>query len=238
MTALAAMLVSTGVSRAAAETAAAPLRHLTFDLALEITYVSQQGGLRDVADPMGGGTVETQRGETHQAMIVCDIIASNPNGDLLVDVSESGVDRSAPVSRLVLHLDGTYEMLVNQKPMTEEESALVPFLARGYIGPQLHPLNDSWEVDGKLDKFTSKTKFHVTAVKTETEAIAFDEEYAYSGAEGFTGVGHGDVDYDPGKLVPERVGLFLTMRLQQMGHDTTVRYRTTYTLKEDSFAKH
>jgi len=237
MAALAALLVSAGASRAA-EAVTAPLRHLAFDLALEITYVNQQGGLRDVADPTGGGTVETQRGETHQSTIVCDIVAANPDGDLLVDVSETGVERSAPVSRLVLHLDGTYEMLVNQRPLTEEEAALVPFLARGYIGPQSHPLNDSWEVDGKLDKFTSKTKFHVTAVKTETEAIAFDEEYAFSGAEGFTGVGHGDVDYDPGKLVPERVGLFLTMRLQQMGHDTTVRYRANYTLKEDSFAKH
>ena len=235
---LAAMLVLSA-SSAHAETAAPPLRHLAFDLALEITYISQAGGLRDVADPMGGGTVETKRGETHQSSIVCDIVAANPDGDLLVDVSETGQDRVAPLTRIVLHLDGSFGYLANQKPLDEEEVALLPFLARGYIGPASHPVNDTWEVGSSSDKFKTKTTFRVTAMKPpDSEAVTFDEEYSSSGAEGFTGAAHGDVNYDPGRLVPQHLDLMITTRLRQLGTATTVRYRAAYSLKEDSFAKH
>jgi hypothetical protein len=235
---LVAMLLASSTAGVRAETPAPPLRHLTFDLALEVSYSSQQGGLRDIAAPTGGGTVETQRGETHQIVIVCDIVASNPDGDLLIDVSEAGLERSVPPSRIVLHLDGTFGYMPNQKPLAEEESALLPFLARGYIGPAPHPVNDTWEVGSSADKFKAKTTFRVTAVKAQTEDIAFDEEYSFSGAEGYTGAGHGAVSYDPGKLVPEHIELFLTTRMTQMGQATTVRYRANYSLKEDSFSKH
>ena len=131
---------------------AKPLRHLAFDVGLEVTYISAQGGLRDVADPMGGGTVETQRGDTFHSRILCDVVDVNQQtGDLMLSVAESG-DRTAPATRLILRLDGSLGFLANQPPLTDEESALVPLLARGYIGSTMHPVNDNWVVTGDADK--------------------------------------------------------------------------------------
>jgi hypothetical protein len=232
---LAAAAIAQPVSTA---TQAPPLRHLTFSIGLEITYTSETKGIREISDAEGGGTVSTKRGTTATGTIVCNVIAADKSGDLLLDVSEDSATRQAPVSRIVLHLDGSFNYVPNQRPLTEEEVALVPLLARGYIGPDLHPLGDSWDVKIAADTYSSSATFHVGSVRPPNdESVSFDQQFRNTGASGFVGTAHGQMSYDPTKLVPRKLDITTTSRYQQLGSDMNVRYQMSYSLKEDSFGR-
>jgi hypothetical protein len=215
-----------------------PLRHLTFSLSVGTTYSSELRGVKDIANNEGATGMTTQNHDRADGTVVFDIIAARDEGDLLVDVSETLRGQSTPVSRIVLHADGQFNYLPNQKSLAPEAGLLVPFLARTFIGPPPHTAGETWTVNDTLDNFKATTIFKVTAVRAPADiSVEYEESYTVSGAQSSNGLIRGRANYDPTKVVP-RDGSFDTRSRSQ--HGDQYRVVTTFlefTLKEDSFTK-
>jgi len=244
-----ALMIATLPALAAAQAAPASsappqlksLRHLVFSVSVATHQSTEYSGGKPIDDRSTGATAQTEVIDKKADVdLVCDVVAATGDNGLVVDITENGPERHVALTRVGIHADGELTYLAPGQPLNEEESLLLRFLARGFIGPDVHAVGDSWSVENTGDRFKSTTKFSVTAVRApDDEDLNIDEAFQSSGAHGYTGVRHGRLSYDPTKLIPHQAVIQSTTRAQQsMQQYTTVVVSMTFTLKEDSFSKH
>jgi len=238
--ALAALLASPAAAQTPTPASGAekPVRHLAFSLTVATNYSSELRGIKDIADPVGASGSTTQSRDRADGTIVCDILAARNEGDLLIDVWETMRGQKTPVSRIVLHADGQFNYLPDQKALASEAALLVPFLARTYIGPPPHTAGETWTVNDNLDNFKATTIFKVSAVRAPADiSVEFEESFTVAGTQASSGVIRGRANYDPTKVVPREGSFDTRSRSQQGDQYRVVSTVLDFTLKEDSFAK-
>jgi hypothetical protein len=216
------------------------LRHLVFSVNVATHQSTEYSGGKAIDDPYGGTAQSEVIDKKADADLVCDVVAATGDNGLVVDITETGADRHVALTRVGIHADGELTYLAPGQSLNEEEAMLLKFLARNFIGPDVHAVGDSWSVQNAGDTFKSTTKFSVSAVRApDDEDLNLDESFQSTGARGYTGVRHGRVSYDPTKLVPLKAAIQSTTRAQQsMQQYTTVVISMNFSLKEDSFSKH
>jgi len=215
-----------------------PLRHLAFSLSVGTTYSSELRGVKDITDNVGATAATQQNHDQADGRLVCDIVAARDDGDLLVEVTETLRGQSTALSRIVLHADGQFNYLPNQKPLAPEAALLVPFLARTFIGPPPHTAGETWTVNDTLENFKATTIFRITAVRAPADiSVEYEESFTVVGAQASSGNIRGRANYDPTKVVPRDGNFDTRSRSQQGDQYRVVSTNLAFALKEDSFAK-
>jgi hypothetical protein len=222
---------------AAATVSGKPLRHLVFSVAVDLNTQTDTRTI-DVAANRGGNTEHYIASGSSHGTIVCDIVGV-ASGDLLVDVSEDAGERSAAKVRVAVQGNGAgLVFLPNQGTLTEEETEIVALLSPGLMGGE-RAVGDSWTFKQTAPNYTTVKTLRLGAIKDANQiSLALEENYTRTGADGLTGTTLGTFDYDPSRLVPLDAKLDKTTRQEDNTGYKTRKVGMTFTLTEDSLAKH
>ena len=258
-----AIVVSAGlfaapVAAGAAGTSASghPLRTLTFDVDVHVLALRETPGEgirgtrpatpvkgRMVNGRPGGATGSGDRTQgaavTAKGSIGIEVVAAtDSDAGLVVDVSESAVERTRPKVRIVLGPDGAvFYDPKNAENLTEEEITLVRWLARGFYGDHPTEPGTSWTVDQSANGHVDVERYRVVARDANQITLEYGLEEKVGGATGYAGTRGGSLVYDTVMIVPLKA-MFQTEARRQVGSTyETTRTSVTLTLKSDSFAK-
>jgi hypothetical protein len=232
-----------------------PVRTLSFDvdvhvLALRETPGEGIHGTRPAAPVKGrmaggrpgGATGSGDRTQgaavTAKGSIGIDVIAATDDAGLVVDVSESAIERTRPKVRIVLGPDGAvFYDPKNAENLTEEEITLVRWLARGFYGDHPTEPGTTWTVDQSANGHVDVERYRVVARDREQVTLDYALEEKVGGTTGYMGTRGGSLVYDTAMIVPLKA-TFQTEARRQVGvtYETT-RTSVTLTLTADSFAK-
>jgi len=244
------------VARAASTAGAAhPLRILSFDVDVHVLALLETPGEgirgtrpatpvkgRMVNGRTGGATGSGDRTQgaavTAKGSIGVDVVAATDDAGLVVDVSESALERTRPKVRIVIGPDGAvFYDPKNAENLTEEEITLVRWLARGFYGDHPTDPGTSWTVDQSANGHVDVERYRVVARDAHQITLEYGLEEKVGGASGYAGTRGGSLVYDTTMIVPVKAS-FQTEARRQVGtaYETT-RTSVTLTLKSDSFAK-
>ncbi len=229
-------LFTAGIA-AAAGTSPAPkvLRHLTFDIGLDVesrtdTKVS---GIEGPAS----GTASSTGTSLGKGTISVDVIGVTSDGGLVVDVSENTDTRKAAAARVAIV--GNSLSYAPSSNVTEEESDVLRFLSRTFVKEGELSDGTTWSDSSQAPGTTERTTYKVTAVHADAKTIdvAVDETTSVTGPHGFEGTTRGTLTYDTDVLVPLTLSLATRRRFSEVGQSVTVDMKLTSTLTSDSFHK-
>jgi hypothetical protein len=156
---------------------------------------------------------------------------------LLVDVAETATDRTRPKVRMAVATDGTvlYDTR-NSEDVTEEELALVRWMARGFYGDHPTDPGTSWTVDQSSAGRTDLE--HYTVVERNAHRVTLDYtlDEKVEGVGGYQATRAGSLVYDTSLVVPVKATFQTEARRQVQGSYGTTRTTVALTLTSDSFA--
>ena len=245
----AAVLAAPVAARAASEPdAARPLRTLTFDVVVHVAAVREAPG----EGPNGGrpaprgqivgarpnGTIPSTGALAAKGSIGIDVVALTDDARLVIDIAETAVKRTRPKVRIEVASDGVvFYDPKNAENLTEEELALVRWLARGFYGDHPTEPGTAWSVDQSANGFFDVEHYRVVARDAHQVTLEYAQEQKASGAAPFFGTRGGSLVYDTALVVPIRVTFQGESRRQIGAAQETLRTSVTLTLVTDSFAK-
>jgi len=220
------------------------LRHLVFDLSLEMRDAYEVGALP--ARSLVRGSLLEQRGvapkktqedaRAFRGRIVCDVVAATADGGLVVDIGEETEGRQAAIVRVAIESNGRLHY-PPQKTVFEEEIELLRLLARGIVGPQPHAVGSNWSIDDALQNYESKTTFRVSGSNGSSQVDLDAERKSRStGGANATGSMAGKIAYDQRTLVPRGAKLLLVTNRQTLDGPHVIRMTIELALLADSFA--
>ena len=136
---------------------------------------------------------------------------------MVVDVSETAVERTRPKVRIVLGPDGAvFYDPKNAENLTEEEITLVRWLARGFYGDHPTEPGTSWTVDQSANGHVDVERYRVVARDAHQIALEYGLEEKVAGATGYEGTRGGSLVYDTALIVPLKA-TFQTEARRQVG---------------------
>ena len=241
---------------AGATAPARPLRTLSFDVDVHVSArrdtpgeglhgavpgVAVKGRMVSgrPASAAGNGERTEAAAVTAKGSIGVEVIAATDDAGLVVDVSETAIERTRPKVRIVLAPDGAvFYDPKNAENLTEEEITLVRWLARGFFGDRPTDPGTSWTVDQSANGHIDIERYRVVARDAQQVTLDYELEEKVGGATGYAGTRGGSLVYDTAMIVPVRA-TFRTEARRQIGTAyQTTRTSVTLTLTADSFAKH
>jgi len=247
---LAAVLAVPLGARAAGEAdSARPLRTLTFEVDVRVAAQRETPGdaVTGVRSPSAarGRTVSSQspppNAERHlstKGSIGVDVVAATDDARLVIDIEETAVRRTRAKVRVAVAPDGVvFYDPKNAEDLTEEELALVRWLARGFYGDHPTEPGTAWTVDQSSNGYSDVEHYRVVARDAERVTLDYTQEQKASGAGGFAGTRGGSLVYDTVRTVPVRAAFQSQSRRQTGSTNETLRTSVTLTLLTDSFAK-
>jgi len=242
------LLVAAFLKSEAATSQVSPVRRLVFAINLTSTAVEETRGSGPISNPVGSNIRRDESSVTDaRGTIVCDIVATLPSGDLLVDVSEdlghghSRGDPSSPAvydehtapARIGVHADGALLYPQGQGALNEEEIVILKLLALDAVGPSPRTVGETWTVTGGPIKNGSVRKYRVTAVPApDDERILIEEDFRVPGVDGYSGTRRITMSYDPSRLAPRTASVLTMTRSGMTGNYRSVTIRIDYRLKE------
>ena len=194
------------------------------------------GGQPGGAVGTGAGTVTAAT--SAKGSIRVAVLGATDDAGLIVEVSETALQRSRPSVRVAVATDGamSYDPKDAQN-LTEEEVAVMRWLARGFYGDRPTEPGTSWTVDQSVNGRTDIERYRVVAKDAQRVTLDYALEEQVSGMTGYNALREGSLLYDTAMIVPVKA-TFQSQARRQIGpaYDTT-RTSVTVTLTADSFAR-
>ena len=254
---LGAVLAAPVAAGAAGPAASAqPLRTLSFSVDVHVSEVrATPGEAIQAASPgvavkgrmVGGrssttsGNGERKLGATFKATgsIDVDVLsATEEDAGLVVDVSENAIERMRPKVRIVLGPDGAifYDPKEGRN-LSEEEIAVVRWLARGFYADRPTDPGTAWTVDQSANGHVDLEHYRVVAHDAHNVTLDYALEEKVPGAAGYAATREGSLVYDTALIVPLKATFRSESRRQVGAAYETTRTSVTLALTADSFAK-
>jgi hypothetical protein len=219
-----------------ADAPASPLkviRHMAFDLAFD-SQSTIQTKVSGIGIGLSSGLV-TDDGPLarRRSTISVDVVAATADGGLAVDISE---DRSAPFRVGIL---GDDLMIGSDVAVTEEEQALLPYLARGFVRAETVAVGAKWTASSYGGGISARTTYTITSVDEDghTVGLAIAGSSSAEGVKAFDATTTGSATYDIGKVVPLKLDLTTRTVVSRGERLATVIAHIAATLREDTFHK-
>ena len=248
-------VLATAPLGAGANAAARPLRTLSFSVDVRVSELlaTPGEGIQPTrpAVPVKGrmiggrtnaqsGSGERTRGATLKATgsIEVEVLSATDDAGLVVDVSENAPERTRPKVRIVLGPDGAvFYDPKNAQNLTEEEIAVVRWLARGFYGDHPTEPGTAWTVDQSANGHVDVEHYRVAAHEAHIVTLDYALEEKVPGATGYAATREGSLVYDTTLIVPVKAAFQSDTRRQVGAAYETTRTSVTLALKADSFAK-
>jgi hypothetical protein len=240
---------------ASAADSARPLRTLTFalDLAIMNTYDTPGATLSNGPSPavvvkgrvigrpsavIGSGDKRSGRSLATKGTITVEVVSATDDSGLVADVSENATDRVRPKVRVGITADGglLYDPS-HAAELTEEEIAVVHWLARGFYGDHPREIGTAWTVDQSSNGHTDVERYRVVARDAERVTLEYALKESVERAGGFEGGREGSLVYDTTLIVPVKAS-FESISRRPVGESyATARTSVRLVLTADTFAK-
>jgi hypothetical protein len=233
-----------------------PLRTLIYDVALTIGIVRRRPrsgpsapvgiGSRRAPNPRAavprgvGGSGEEASGAALEARgtIAVEVIAATGDGGLVADVSESAPGRTRAKVRFAVSLDGTVAYDPKRADdVTEEETSLARWLARGFYADHPREAGAGWTVDQSGNGLVTSEHYRVLSAADQRVTLTYALEQKSDGPASFAATRAGSLVYDTGFVVPIKVTYEGQTRRQLPEAFDETRTSVVLTLTADSFAK-
>jgi hypothetical protein len=250
----AAVLVSATVL-SAAPAGAAPLRTLRFTVDVRVTEtratpgdalhgtrpaVQVKGRLTRGGSSASTGSGERTVGATLKATgsIDVDVISATEDAGLVVDVAENAPERMRPKVRMVLGPDGAvFYDPKDAANLSEEEVAVVRWLARGFYADHPTDPGTAWTVDQSANGHVDVEHYRVVAHDAHNVTLDYALEEKVPGATGYAASREGSLVYDTALIVPLKATFQSEARRQVGDAYQTTRTSVTLALTADSFKR-
>ena len=228
---------------------AAPLRTLTFDVAVHVAAVRVAPGegttgagrpapLGQMVGTRPNGATPATGALAARGSIGIDVVGVTGDARLVIDIAETAVKRTRPKVRVEVASDGVvFYDPKNAENLTDEELALVHWLARGFYGDHPTEPGTAWTVDQSANGFVDVEHYRVVARDAHHVTLEYTQEQKASGTSVFAGTRGGSLVYDTARTVPVRATFQGESRRQVGAALETLRTSVTLTLTADSFAK-
>ncbi len=221
---------------AASAEAAKPLRSLTYDL--QVTVGMVRSIERDAIGTAGSTHGDFAGGEGSRGTITVDVIAATDDRGIVADVRENAEGRSRPVVRVAITGEGglTYDPRQGYN-VTNEEDALLRWLARDFVSLELRAPGAIWNVD--TSSGGTRGAEHYRVVSADGALLKLD----YTAESRTSGLGSGDmtrvgtVVYDARMSVPTSANYKDIIHHQELGRYDTTEMAVQLRLVADSFAR-
>jgi hypothetical protein len=255
----AALAAAPATARAAgAPGVARPLRTLRFTVDVRVTEtratpgdalhgtrpaVSVKGRMTRGGSSTATGSGERTVGATLKATgsIDVDVISATDDAGLVVDVAENAPERMRPTVRIVLAPDGAvFYDPKNAANLSEEEIAVVRWLARGFYGDHPTDPGTAWTVDQSANGHVDIEHYRVVAHDArDAHNVTLDYalEEKVPGASGYAASREGSLVYDTALIVPLKATFQSEARRQVGDAYQTTRTSVTLALTADSFKR-
>jgi len=235
-----------------------PLRTLVYKVTLSVEMARHTGrsGLSSVAPqrargmaaggagaviPHGriaGNEATTGAEVSAEGAITVDVVAATEDGGLVADLAETAPGRTRAKVRFAVTSDGS----VGYDPkaaddVSEEEIALVRWLARGFYVGHSRDVGATWTIDQSGNGQESAEHYRVLAAGDRRVTLDYAFEQKSGGADSFVSSRSGSLVYDTAFVVPVRAAYEgQTRRQLQAAYDETWT-SVVLTLAADSFEK-
>jgi hypothetical protein len=230
---------------------APPLRTLTFDVDVHVAAVRVAPGegttgagrpapLGQIVGPRPNGAASPPATGALAAKgsIGVEVVGVTADARLVIDVAETAVKRTRPKVRVEVASDGAvFYDPKNAENLTEEELALVRWLARGFYGDHPTEPGTAWTVDQSANGFVDVEHYRVVARDANHVTLEYTQEQKAAGTSLFAGSRGGSLVYDTVLAVPLRATFQGEARRQVGAARETLRTSVTLTLTADSFTK-
>ena len=226
-----------------------PLRTLAFDVDVHVAAVRVgpgEGTTGGAPAPLGqmvgprptvNSTPVTGALATRGSIGV-DVLGMTDDARLVIDIAETAVKRTRPRVRVEVTSDGVvFYDPKNAENLTEEELALVRWLARGFYGDHPTDPGTTWIVDQSANGFSDVEHYRVVARDAHQVTLEYMQEQKASETALFAGSRGGSLVYDTALAVPVRATYQGESRRRVGAARETLRVSVTLTLTADSFAK-
>jgi hypothetical protein len=216
-----------------------PLRTLTFGV--QVRVASQRESPSDAIVSLRqppGTPPNSERHLTAKGSIGIDVVATTDDARLMLDITETAIHRTRAKVRVAVAPDGTiFYDPKNAENLTEEELALVRWLARGFYGDHPTEPGTAWTVDQSSNGYSDVEHYRVVARDAQRVTLDYSQAQKLLGTGGFAGTRGGSLVYDTARTVPVRAEFQSESRRQIGSTNETLRTSVTLTLLTDSFAK-
>jgi hypothetical protein len=236
---------------ASAADPARPLRTLTFDCTVSVadrretpgdsrsSHIVMIGRTSTVVEttPTGSGEITSSTAQDAKGSISVAVLSATDDAGLIVEVAENADQRTRPKVKIALGPDGTlFYDPANGTNLTEEEVALVRWLARGFYGDHPREPGTAWTVDQSANGHVDVEHYRVLSRDHDRVTLNYVLEEKAGGATGYDATREGSLVYDTALVVPVKV-TFLSSSRRQIGTTlSTTRSTITLTLTADSFS--
>jgi hypothetical protein len=187
---------------------------------------------------MGSGQRHAAAAVTASGSITVDVLQATDDAGLVVDITEDAPKRARPKVRVGVAADGS--LLYNPADannLSEEEMAVVRWLARGFYGDHPTAVGTAWVVDQSSSGRTDIERYRVLARDDNRVTLDYAAEERTTVAGGYAGNREGSLVYDTAMVVPVKAS-FEGVARRQLGESfNTLRTSVRLTLTADSFAK-
>jgi hypothetical protein len=250
----AAVLLGAAPLFAGAADSARPLRTLTFavDLATVNTYDTPGATLTSGPAPAvvvkgrvigrpsvinGSGDQRSARSLALKGTITVEVVNATDDAGLVADVSESAGERVRPKVRVGITADGAllYDP-ARVADLSEEEMAVVHWLARGFYGDHPRDVGTAWTVDQSANGRTDVEHYRVVARDAQRVTLEYVLREQLERVGGYAGSREGSLVYDTALSVPVKASFDSIARRQIGDSYSTQRTSIRLTLTADTFA--
>ncbi len=238
---------------AGAATTVPQVRHLVYSFTWGTTNSTEvhTSGMAEGSGGSGGGMAATSPsssgsasgissfggGASDHGTIAVDVLRQQPDGGLVVSVSEQAVERrSAPPATCVAYGDLTVVCDPNKK-ITVEELTLLRLLGSNFVDPNQLDAAKHWRRQQQAGTSSSISDFTIS--KNANGIMTINEsrvEKDSGGARPQTSDVNATIGYDFGRTIPTSVDESTTMRSEQGEQYQTVKSETVLQLQSDSSA--
>jgi co-chaperonin GroES (HSP10) len=229
---------------AAAVTAAPQVRRLVYAFTWGTTNTQEvhTSGMRDegMASNLGAGgsesgIAESSGGASDKGTITVDVIRSQPDDGLVVDVSETAQDtRSAEKARCVVFGDTTV-VCDSSKKINAEELALLRLLGSNFVDPNRLDAARHWQLTQSRTGYSSTADY--TIAKTAGGLMTIDETGVVkdsSGARPETTNITTTIGYDFGRTIPTSINEYTILRSEAGENYNTRKSQIVLQLQSDT----
>jgi hypothetical protein len=243
-----------GASASADTAAPVPLRHLVYDFTYSNsqTQTAHESGISngDAAPTkgMGGpgslaaaapasGSAQSTAATSDRGQIVADVMRVQPDGGLIISVSEQANDKRSALPATCVVYGNTNMVCDTSKQINTEELALLRTLGSNFVDLAQIDAKNHWRVDQSGGTSSDVADYSIASSNGNVMKISSLRVLKEQGVQGFTATTNGTITYDAVRLVP--TNLVEDEILRQgggMGSYTEVRTQTSLALVADSAA--